>query len=76
MRARHRILSTATTTLLAMGQWVAPAQVALAASFEVTTTDDSGSGSLRAAIEGANGTPAADSITFNIGGPGPHRIVL
>ncbi len=40
---------------------------ATALTFSVTNTNDSGSGSLRQAITTANGTPAADTITFNIG---------
>lgn len=42
-------------------------QSAQAADFTVTTTADSGAGSLRAAIEAANLTPAADTITFASG---------
>lgn len=37
-----------------------------AATFTVTTTDDAGPGSLRAAIDGANASPGADVINFNI----------
>jgi parallel beta-helix repeat protein len=43
---------------------------ARAATISVTNTNDSGPGSLRAAITQANGTVAADTITFNITGPG------
>ncbi|MCG8460753.1 MAG: right-handed parallel beta-helix repeat-containing protein, partial [Holophagales bacterium] len=42
--------------------------------FEVTTTADSGPGSLRQAIECANEDPSADTITFEIRGAGPHVI--
>ena len=42
--------------------------------FDVTNTDDSGAGSLRAAIEAANSTAARDTITFAIPGAGPHVI--
>jgi hypothetical protein len=45
-----------------------------AASFEVTTTADSGSGSLRQAILDANVTTAVDDVTFNIAGSGPFTI--
>jgi len=44
------------------------------ATFTVTNTDDSGPGSLRQAIEGANGNPGLDTIAFNIPGPGVHTI--
>jgi parallel beta-helix repeat protein len=40
----------------------------------VTTTADSGSGSLRQAILTANASPGSDTIEFNIPGPGPHVI--
>ena len=39
---------------------------AAAATYSVTTTADSGAGSLRQAIAEANGTPAADTINFNV----------
>ena len=47
---------------------------AQAATFSVTNTNDSGAGSLRAAILSANATSAADTITFNIPGAGAHSI--
>jgi hypothetical protein len=47
-----------------------------AATFTVTTTADSGAGSLRQAILDANASPGADTINFNIPGPGVHTIVL
>lgn len=40
----------------------------------VTTTADSGAGSLRAAINCANATPGLDTITFSIPGSGVHTI--
>ena len=52
---------------------VAPVTVR-AATFTVTNTNDSGSGSLRAAITAANGTPAADIITFALPGSGVKTI--
>ena len=39
-----------------------------AATFTVTTTADSGPGSLRQAILDANASPGADTIVFNIAG--------
>ena len=51
----------------------APAQ---AANFPVNNTNDSGGGSLRSAINGANGTAVADEIRFAIPGNGVHTISL
>lgn len=47
---------------------------ASAATYTVTTTNDSGAGSLRAAILAANASPSADVIAFNLPGPGVHTI--
>ncbi len=47
---------------------VGSAQVADAAAFTVSNTNDSGAGSLRQAILDANGTAAADTITFSTSG--------
>src|SRR5260221_3088616 len=47
---------------------------ALAATFTVTNTNDSGAGSLRQAILDANTAPGADTITFSIGGGGAKLI--
>jgi len=46
------------------------------ATFIVSNTNDSGAGSLRAAITSANGAAGADIITFNIAGAGQHTITL
>src|SRR5207247_2711384 len=46
-----------------------------ACSLVVVNTNDSGPGSLRAAMECANSTPGRDTISFNIPGPGVHTIV-
>lgn len=43
---------------------------ALAATFTVTNTNDAGPGSLRQAMEDANATTGADSISFNVNGGG------
>lgn len=42
--------------------------------FTVTTTTDSGVGSLRWALQAANATPGLNIITFNIPGSGVHTI--
>ena len=47
-----------------------------AATFTVTNTSDSGAGSLRQAILDAEAAPGADTIHFNIPGPGVHTIFL
>jgi hypothetical protein len=47
---------------------------ALANTYNVTTTADSGPGSLRQAILDANASAGADSISFNIVGGGVHTI--
>src|SRR2546428_596677 len=47
---------------------------ALAVTNFVTTTSDSGAGSLRSAISNANATAALDFIHFNIPGTGPFTI--
>ena len=51
------------------------ARSAIAATFTVTNTNDSGTGSLRKAIDDANANPGADSINFNIPGAGVHSII-
>jgi len=58
--------------LIALGI-AAPAH---AATFAVNNTNSSGAGSLRSAINAANGTAARDSITFAIPGAGPQVITL
>ncbi len=46
----------------------------LLATFTVTNTNDSGTGSLRQAIIDANANAGPDTIDFNIAGVGPHTI--
>jgi hypothetical protein len=65
---------TAVLTLLALG--LALARGAGATTYIVSTTNDSGGGSLRAQIAGANASLGADEIIFAIPGPGPHSIHL
>src|SRR5262245_18907885 len=50
------------------------ARPAAAATFTVDSKNNSGAGTLRAAITSANGSPGADVITFNITGAGVHTI--
>jgi hypothetical protein len=47
-----------------------------AATYTVTTTADSGAGSLRQAVLDANGNPGADDIVFAIPGNGVHTIAV
>src|SRR5213592_3578329 len=49
---------------------------ATAMTFTVTNTNDSGAGSLRQAITDANNTGGADTIDFNIPGPGQKTITV
>jgi hypothetical protein len=48
----------------------------LASTFTVTTTNDTGAGSLRKAITDANASPGLDYITFNVGPPGSPITIL
>jgi len=50
------------------------AGAALANTYTVTSTADSGAGTLRQAILDANANPGADTIAFNITGSGVHTI--
>ena len=47
-----------------------------ATTYTVTTTADSGAGSLRQAVTDANGAAGPHTIAFNIVGTGPHTIAL
>src|SRR5262245_22740789 len=58
---------------IALGLCASPV---FAATFTVTTTADFGAGSFRQAIQDAEATPAADTIHFNLPGPGVHTILL
>ena len=71
------VTATATSSTGNTSEFSQCRQVTAAApSFLVTNTSDSGAGSLRQAITDAEATPAHDTITFNIPGPGPHTIVV
>ena len=52
------------------------AALAAANTYTVTSTADSGAGTLRQAITDANANSGADTIAFNITGSGVHTIVL
>ncbi len=49
---------------------------ALGNTYTVTSTADSGAGTLRQAILDANGNPGVDTIAFGVVGTGPHTISL
>src|SRR5438105_834129 len=71
----HRgLAATAFVAGLVAAGALAPA--AVAAPFTVTTTADSGAGSLRQAIADANATAGTDTIGFAIPGTGLRTIVL
>ena len=53
---------------------LAAASLATANTYTVTTTADTGAGSLRQAITDANANPGADTIAFSIVGSGVHTI--
>jgi predicted outer membrane repeat protein len=61
-------LARACLLLALLLSFVGHVPAARAASFTVTTLDDSGLGSLRAAMEQANATSEADTITFGVNG--------
>jgi hypothetical protein len=64
------------TTALALSQAIQNNWVGSLATFTVTTTNDTGAGSLRAAITSANAAGGADVINFNIGAGGLQTITL
>lgn len=72
--AASRALVLLATMLLAVGLLAPGEQARAAATFTVTNTNDSGAGSLRQAILGANATPGADAIRFAIPGSGAKII--
>lgn len=71
MATIQRFLSAAGLLLL-----FGVAEISADQVFTVTSTADSGPGSLRQAIVNANNASGADAIHFNITGTGPHRIQL
>jgi hypothetical protein len=64
---KPRVGTLATALLLS-------AAVSFGNTYTVTSTADSGAGTLRQAILDANANPGADTIAFNITGTGPHTI--
>ena len=56
------------------GALFAAAGALSALTYTVTSTADTGAGTLRQAILDANANPGADTIAFNIIGTGPHTI--
>lgn len=58
------------------GEIVEPGSLGVPDPFTVTTTADSGPGSLRQAILNANANPGNDEITFRLPGPAPQTIQL
>lgn len=59
---------------IAAAMTLAPAVPSYAATFTVTTTNDSGAGSLRQALLDARAVAGEHTITFDIPGTGPHTI--
>lgn len=70
---RSRICDFAAVAVLSIVGW-GNTQAAVGATFTVTNTNDSGSGSLRQAIISANATAISDTVVFAIPGAGPHVI--
>src|SRR4051812_28403414 len=62
--------------LIALTSLVLGAGLGNCATFNVTSTSDSGAGSLRQAILNANTTAGANTITFQISGGKPYTINL
>jgi len=63
------------TTLLSLGMLLSSAIALQANTLTVSTTADTGAGSLRQAILDANAGAGGDTIAFNIAGAGPYVIL-
>ncbi|MBK8990035.1 MAG: carboxypeptidase regulatory-like domain-containing protein [Chloroflexi bacterium] len=74
-RKRDSVLSLIVALLVVMVGLGRVTAVAHATTYTVTTTADSGPGSLRQAILDANANPGADTITFAIGAPGSQQTI-
>ena len=73
MMRKRALAAMLTAFSLSLGAGV----TAEAATYTVINTNNTGSGSLRQAIEDANATPSViDTISFNISGPGSYTINL
>lgn len=70
--ARSRILVSGLVLAALTVTSLMIAKPAHAADFTVTNTNDSGTGSLRQAIENANAKAGADTIKFNLTSVGPN----
>ena len=73
-RSRRRNLLVAATVAIGAGVLAPSSGPASAASFVVTSTANSGPGSLRDAVQSANAAAGTDTITFNL--PNPSTIAL
>jgi len=65
----------AMTSLFLLGAAHLPVHASFTAVFTVTTTANSGAGSLRQAILDANANPGADTITFAVDAPGSQQTI-
>ncbi len=74
LRVTHYALRI-TALLILLATLLPSATPTRAAAFTVTTTANSGAGSLRQAILDANATPGADTITFAIGAVGSQQTI-
>ncbi|MGQ0603864.1 MAG: hypothetical protein ACT4QE_19455, partial [Anaerolineales bacterium] len=79
---KSRLASLALSLVIGMGAaclmlWAVAPRVAQADTLVVATTNDSGPGSLREAIQAANSAiTQGDTIRFSIPGAGPHTITV
>jgi len=70
----RRFISVSLSVLLLTSFIAMAPQTVSASTYTVTNTNDSGTGSLRDAIDQANANSELDIISFNIPGAGPHVI--
>ena len=72
MNYRRSIFSKMLVILCMVSWMIAFGGISRASVFVVTNTNNSGTGSLRLAMNNANTTAGKDTINFNIPGAGPH----